>query len=340
MTPASMDTVVMYNNKGPDEQVGYVTHFTELATSRPPNETTGALAVVADSTTNVISDDVMLSGVSGLTTVNDDGNAATPASLMGTFHGIAGTFNCASACIITPIAGGGYTLTGAALTFTPTLGGPAADDDADALAALMATIDDPDYMWFGYWLNESSNDDGPTAMVNGIFGGTMASAANAVASLEGSAEYVGPASGLYVLETFDDRGTASATAAGQFTAMANLTAYFGGDDVSANNEDMIMGTITNFMAGGEAIDPDWSLSMTADHDGEATFSGGTRPTGADADNGAWRGGFFGEVTADDAGTTDMDETVYPSGVAGEFTGHFQNGDVLGGFGASMVEDDS
>ena len=34
-------------------------------------------------------------------------------------------------------------------------------------------------------------------------------------------------------------------------------------------------------------------------------------------------------------TADMDETVYPSGVAGTFNAHFVNGHVLGGFGAAQ-----
>ena len=49
--------------------------------------------------------------------------------------------------------------------------------------------------------------------------------------------------------------------------------------------------------------------------------------------GSWNGRFFGMVTGDDANTADEDETVYPSGVAGSFNGHFLNGHVLGGYGA-------
>ena len=48
--------------------------------------------------------------------------------------------------------------------------------------------------------------------------------------------------------------------------------------------------------------------------------------------------FFGMVTVDADDRPAMDETVYPSGVAGSFNGHFLNGHVLGGYGADQVEE--
>ena len=64
-----------------------------------------------------------------------------------------------------------------------------------------------------------------------------------------------------------------------------------------------------------------------------TFSGAT--TG----DGVWSGGIFGPTTDDDSATTEVDEAEsgYPSGVAGEFTGHFDNGHVLGAFGATKAK---
>ena len=72
------------------------------------------------------------------------------------------------------------------------------------------------------------------------------------------------------------------------------------------------------------------------------LSGGTRGTGTNTfsgmaqgggNDGSFNGTFYGAVTADDAGTTNVNESVFPSGVAGEFNANFSNGTVAGAFGA-------
>ena len=357
-TQASVEALAIYNNKGMDEQVGYITRYTDNA---PTGVTLAAATGVLTFTHTTASlgshgDMLMLTGV--MEPINYDNtpddmtdNQEVGSRVMGSFHGIAGTFTCAStACRIVPIAGGGYETTGD-WTFAPTV-----DENepiADELADLMVTIDDQDYMYFGIWAQASTDADGdPTAMANAIFGGTMASqvatagGVTGYQALTGSASYAGPATGLYVLKTFDTEGGSTPTSGGQFTAMANLTATFGTPTtVASDDHNTISGTITNFMANGEAIPGGWSLdlqnadiSSSGPSDAAPIFSGMTRETDNDmGDQGAWRAQFFGAVTGDDTNTADVDETVFPSGVSGEFTGHFANGHVIGGFGAERQD---
>ena len=112
----------------------------------------------------------------------------------------------------------------------------------------------------------------------------------------------------------------------------------------------IYGTISNFMAGGRAIDPSWRLALEGTHPetngapifdsgGNAGFDGSTQDVDENGNSiagaavaGTWDGLFYGEVTRDDPGT-DANESVYPSGVAGTFDGHFNDGDVIGAYGA-------
>ena len=332
MTPASHDFVAIYNNKGADEQVGFEAYYEGLATSRAVDDSTGAIEVA------LATDTVMLEGVSTDTTVDTDG-------VEGTFHGLEGKFVCSSAtdCTISLLADGSYRNTGTGtLTFTPNL--PAGTESAaDKVDALMVTVDDQDYMHFGYWVQTSTDADGdPTATVNAFFGGTMMTPTADYQALEGQASYAGPASGLYVLKTFDAQGAGTPASAGQFTAMADLTATFGTPtSVGSVNHNMISGTITSFMANGEAIPGGWSLDLQnaniASGGPDATtnrFSGMTQETdNMDGAMGAWRGLFFGEVTNNTAPVAD----VFPSGVAGQFTGHFTNGHVIGGFGAERQD---
>ena len=364
MTRASTDTVVIYNNKGDDVQVGYVMHYTDDApTGVSLTAATGVLefSATADQDLGSQSDLVSLTGVTATTNYDDTpddmtNNDGAASSVMGSFHGLPGTFACTSGpCQIVPVAGGGY-VTDGTWTFTPTV--DANEPIEDELEALMVTIDDPDYMYIGYWINRSTDAMGDsTAEANVFFGGTVASqvatdgaAVDGYQDLEGQASYAGPATGAYVLKSFDERGTGTVTAAGQFTATANLTATFGAPDTVASvNHNAISGMITDFMANGEMIDADWSLDLQNANigatdgptDAAPMFSGMTQETdNMEGDLGAWRGQLFGEVTDDDVDTTDMDETIYPSGVAGEFTGHFQNGHVLGGFGAEYVPEEN
>ena len=98
--------------------------------------------------------------------------------------------------------------------------------------------------------------------------------------------------------------------------------------------------ITNFMDGGNAIPGGWALELMAasfasgDYDDNGTFTGMTRRDEDTAADGSWTASFFGD-SEDDPKTATVDEENLPTGIAGEFTGHFNTGHVLGAFGAEM-----
>ena len=349
---ASEDSVVVYNNKGPDVAVGYLSHT--FAGSADPVDATGVVTLVP-SATGVIEDTITLGGSGSVRTIAASGTDGD--ELGGTFHGLRGTFACASGCSINVLLDGKFQTQATDLQFTPTTdtsdGAPALDAQ---LAALTVMIDDPDYMHFGYWMNASVNKkDEPVYMVDTFFGGTDSSTLATVQGRLGSAKYAGKASGLYVRKEVDSSGDPQDLYHGQFTADANLTASFGGATVAAADHDSIKGAITNFMDGDEAIDPTWSVTLekmgfdvsgatnegTFDATNTDMFTGTTE--GDKGMAGTWSAQFFGETAAvtDDADTTAVDESLtglLPTGVAGEFSGHFVNGHVLGAFGADQVKE--
>ena len=166
-----------------------------------------------------------------------------------------------------------------------------------------------------------------------------------MSSLKGSATYAGPAGGMYVHKSLTaDGGVASATS-GAFTANAKLTANFGGPNVAERDWFSISGIVNNFRDGTTKLD--WSLDlMRADFAtrgtkgafetaGQADFTGQDGTFAGDTTGGgSWNGQFFGD-SAPDVDTTDVNESIMPSGVAGEFNGHFVNGHVNGAFGATL-----
>ena len=134
---------------------------------------------------------------------------------------------------------------------------------------------------------------------------------------------------------------------GQFTADAVLTATFGGGNVPANDHYSIIGSIDNFRGrNGRSIDSSWSLDLgKASFDSQQgadltgtnsnVFSGATE--GDQGLTGAWNGRFFGPVVDDNDDAMPGNQSTFPSGVAGTFSGHFTNGDVLGAFGAEIAD---
>ena len=162
--------------------------------------------------------------------------------------------------------------------------------------------------------------------------------------LQGTASYTGDAAGRYVRSEGLGANEDLVVSNGEFIAEANLTAIFGSGDgtIAAADQFSISGSISNFMDGSD--DLGWTLmlnsadlgtnrdAMTQEPSPSMTpgpaFSGTT--TGdASAREGAWSGTMYG---ADDTTTTSVVE--HPTGVTGEFNGHFSNGHVIGAFGAT------
>ena len=287
-------------------------------------------------------DDSLIVGtndVERITSVTDFPSAGTQTTvqysddeaLTGTFADVAGTYTCVSGCSLTGESDGSFVDIGGTWYFTP-------DNESDPVP-----VPDPDYVHFGYWMNESEENDQPVIMAAAIVGGTDESLIGTVQSLEGSATYTGAATGLYVIRTHALDGEVVSRAGGQFTADAMLTAYFGGDDVAVNKHYSIIGAITDFVdRNGGTIDSSWSVDLEAALFGNQpgavltgtngnVFSGATE--GDEDMMGSWSGRFFGPVAVDSDDTMTGNQSTFPSAVAGTFDAAFTNGAVIGSFGA-------
>ena len=245
-------------------------------------------------------------------------------SRKGTFHGIPGTFACTAGCEITLDADGHLSGAEGTWTFTP--------DEAPAGSPHMVqgVVPDPEYMNLAYWLKSTEADDGTISYEIGTLAQSNEPRYGSTGSLTGKATYAGPATGLYMRNTFAPDGKTTPAAAGQFTANAELTAYFGQDEnIAPNLVDTISGTVDDFKdSAGNPIGTDWVLSLDkadTDNPSDGTFAGvstgksaaGTGPAGT------WSGQFEGDNT----------EGATPSATTGVFHGHFIDGHVAGAFAA-------
>ena len=285
----------------------------------------------------------------------------------GTFDGVPGTYTCqvgdpVAACTVTVNSKGNVTGDTGDWAFTPSAG---------ALAAVV-TNPDGDYLTFGYWLQTTEGDDGTSSykfqafssgsMPYGVSDDTddTATVGERMAAVKGAATYNGAAAGLYVQKQLNSDGTfdeaVDSATNGAFTADATLMANFGGLNVPTTKQFTISGNVMNFESDGDDDLSAWSVTlMEADFSGgrdtdAATFGGpGEAHTNAfndltegtaGLDHGQWRGMFYGPSTAvadqnDDEDVLDDGEgRPYPTGVAGEFNAHFNNGHVHGAFGAT------
>jgi len=260
----------------------------------------------------------------------DDGDPFT-----GTFDGAPGTYTCVSTCTLSTNLDGELDEVGGVWHFTP--------DDAEFLVP----VPDSDYVYFGYWMHESDVNDAPVIMVAAVAGGTVESLIGTVQALEGLATYEGSATGVYVKRRVSPDNEVESRAGGQFVADAMLTASFGGGDVPANDHYSIVGTIQDFRDRyGGIIDSTWDVALEKALFGTQPgavlsgannneFSGATEGDSGLA--GAWDGRFFGPVAVDSDDTMTGNQSTFPSGVAGTFSAHFTNGDVLGAFGAELAD---
>ena len=254
----------------------------------------------------------------------------------GSFNGIPGTYVCTVSCTITTNNDGEVSTFGGAWTFTPT--------EAGAEMMVQGVIPDADFLTFGYWLQATEDDAGETTYGVRTFatGGTVYTVANAqAATVLGDAKYVGPATGMYVKKEFDNRGVGASVASGQFTADAELTAYFSGGAVTPDNSLSISGNVTTFRDDqGEIIDDKWTVMLMkagfAASGANAIATGLPDDTfgGATTGGGEWQGQFFGDFVEDADTDATGEQSSLPTGVAGEFNGHFRNGHVIGAFGAT------
>ena len=164
---------------------------------------------------------------------------------------------------------------------------------------------------------------------------------SAIARLKGTASYEGMAAGKYARKE-----GGNLDGAGHFTAMVGLNAnFFKGtkpvmvNGVTEQHSVSIDGSVTKFKdeMGAYIMDAngkEWELDLHEATTATNSFMGMT--TG----DGNWQGQFFGPAAARSRGVAGGHpnpdaENTYPTGVAGEFTGHFDDGHVIGAFGAEL-----
>lgn len=247
----------------------------------------------------------------------------------GMFNGVSGTYECTGPpCTSATNAQGKLSTLVGTWTFTAT--------GLPAQIKIPGVDHDSDYLVFGYWLRETTEDDKTTYGVGTFANGSAPMALASVQNRVGKAEYEGPAAGRYGVKRLDSTGqeVAGGRKVGEFTADAKLIANFGGSSVAEDDHYTITGTVTGFKDGDAVIPGNWTLNLmkagfAASGDDAITTPAGLPTgtfTGKTTGNGDWQGRFFGPV-----GTA---TTTLPTGVAGEFTGHFVNGHVIGAFGAT------
>ena len=321
------DTITVYTNEGDPGDQAFTTYYSvadRAGVTGIADVTTGA--VILNATTG----DADLFDGSGFPTdpntfttlPNTDDTMTedvTENAFSGKFNGVSGMYSCggSDACRAENDADGELSLTGV-WSFTP----------ADlATGMVQGVVHDPDYLSFGYWVQATTDEDGMTTYGVGTFYAGATSFAAQLDTLEGSASYSGKAAGMYGKKTFKHDGSVATLTTGDFTADANLMATFGGDDVAANAQNKLSGSVTNLMDDGTMVDPAWTVEFNKiDLVQDTTFP---NFSGTTTGGGNYRGSFYGPtVTGDGAGSG------YPTGVAGDFTGHFANGHVIGAFGAT------
>ena len=248
-------------------------------------------------------------------------------SFPGTYHDVAGTYECTTPpCTVSTANDGMISSAGDTWTFTP---------DSDLTGEIMIDLPDTDHLYFGWWLKEPADSEGTYAFRTFSGGTDPFTVGDKFTSghadgLLGTASYQGRAAGQYVTKDFTG-GVLSGGAAGVFTATALLTANFGGDDIAVNDQFNIRGSVTEFRdVGSDRSLEGWSVTLNKVDlaAGSASFGGTAGDTttatlGGVTGTGTWEGAFFGNARADGK----------PGSVAGVFDAHLPAAHVSGGFGA-------
>ena len=363
----TMDTVTVFDNRDAPKDVEYGDFYSDADAGSREAVTSAASGVLNIDETDIADNGGLFYGMmfpSGdsqtYTYVDGMPDADPPVmeqrggrTLAGMFNGVPGEFACSgTTCSATSDTDGNLMSLVGDWTFTP----DRVPRDADPHMVRGANYDS-DYLAFGYWLR-GTTVRGETTYSIGTFvdGGTDFPVAG-VSALMGSATYSGVAGGMFVMKTDIDGDNMGpvATSAGKFTADTTLTAKFG-DSTMTSDDFTISGTVDNFQLtnyDGSDVANDWSLNLNraafATHsyststgavDGISahanTFSGTTSGM-EDGTDGRWDGQFYGPQVEDDTATTTVNEaeTGYPTGVAGEFIGHFESGHAIGAYGAEL-----
>ena len=344
------DMVVSYTNEEDMTAEVWATYFGGATRTGVQNAnvdaTTGSISLENDQSMNhmnVVADFGLSAGNQNVPLPIDDPDTTEtetdPREFDGSFYGVDGTFMCSANCAVTSDSMGNLNMLTGTWTFVPTVA------EGSMLSDVMVpgVVRDDDYLTFGYWIRSTNDgEDGAQQYAFSAFHGG-AQDYGTVASVVGTAEYSGSATGIFMTKMFDpNTGMPIPIDGGQFTATASLTASFGQPAAPDNNIppselNTVTGTIGNFLNdAGEMIDDEWVATLTgtnhahADNTGDAgTFSGTT-----EGDMGAGAGAFSGTFHGDN---TDNDN-LHPAAATGIFNAHFDNGHVSGAFGATLDEE--
>ncbi len=260
----------------------------------------------------------------------------------GTLYGVAGRFTCSGGCTVTRNDKGKLTFS------SDVIFNPDASDLSEVKA--QAALPDPDYLRFGYWITDMKDSDGKYVVTIETFASGIQPARTLTeTNIEGKATYSGAAAGWFVQRTFSDGEVATITD-GPFVANASLEATFGQITTGENAQTLapaelhrIKGTISDFRntETNTAI-PGWELTLKTAVLGTAGVGvtledydlkdiTGMTEGSTGGQEGWWAASMFG---TDESTTGAAVAKDHPTGVAGEFRGHFHDGSVAGAFGAT------
>jgi len=277
---------------------------------------------------------VELTGVrrgSGTETFKKEDEDDTVIKVMGSYHGVAGTYRCTpggDGCTAEALGEGGLMLDKGTWEFHP----------SDASARVSNTPDSA-YASFGWWMQKEGDDVSIVSAFDDYRGPPKAIDSTKFMTLRGTATYEGGAAGKYAIKS-DTSGTHES---GHFIAAATLKADFG--TASANGD--ISGTIDGFKVGDDGESKEgWKVALekasfaAADEDKDAvaltgsptavwTMSEGVAaPSGSD---GSWSVHLRNDAEDDGDGGV-------PEIATGTFYSSFgADGRIVGGFGATLMQ---
>ena len=262
-------------------------------------------------------------------------------SFSASVHGVSGNYGCrnstsGAACKIsvaaTYVQETGTTETHhelSTLTITAETGGTLYFDPGSGTISLLdvektgapATTDE-EYITFGWWQERPAPADGTYAAA--VFADVPSAKTFAIANGTGSAEYEGPAVGLYVDLKFD--GSETTYESGDFTATAILRATFGsGADAG------VEGDVTNFRTTHGTRN--WHVKLTKDTDGDAGAAEIVQ-AGTTNSTGTWEADFLARH-----GNVLPSVDDQPIAVTGRFDASIPNvRHIVGAFGAHRTTD--
>jgi hypothetical protein len=249
-------------------------------------------------------------GSLGITVTGEETDGAFRV-VSGQFLNVRGTYTCGTTdCALSRESGtDNFTLGAGDWQFTPAAGA-------------RVRVPDQDWMAYGAWMTTPDNPTGVHRIgtfFNGFDVYDAGSANLTTGGLDGSAEYNGGATGVYV----------DGAESGLFTATATLTANFNVD--GEDNDYMISGSIHDFrgtdgvylgddtqanrndpVAGGEN---DWVVLLNQVDLADTGAIPAASTTAGSADGLLWTGNWSGQLYGPNA---DADGAIAPSGVAGQF----------------------